>query len=358
MASSLHAHYPWTSPPFVANAPMAGFAYARLATAVSSAGGLGFIGAANDMEILKTQVEEATSILAKTDEMRDRNVEDSTLPIGIGFLIFIAKLEEVVKVIRKFHPAAIWLSCPGKTEDFGIWAKELREVSPHSHIWIQVSSVATALEVARLSKPDVLVMQSSDAGGHGGFPGSGLVSLVPETRDALDNAGFQSIPVLASGGISDGRGVAAALAAGAEGVVIGTRFLASEEVDMPAKEYLEAILEATDGGVTTARSTMFDDVKGPSFWPAGYDGRALAGASYKEHLAGSGIEEIRQKYKEAEKGQDKGFGGERRAPIWAGAGLGLVKEVKSARDIVWEMRKEAKSALEKAAARLEGSRDV
>jgi nitronate monooxygenase len=80
-------------------------------------------------------------------------------------------------------------------------------------------------------------MQGSDAGGHGPCPGAGIVSLVPETRGTLDREGFSGIGIFAAGGISDGRGIAAALACGANGVVMGTRFLASTEVELPAEAY-------------------------------------------------------------------------------------------------------------------------
>jgi nitronate monooxygenase len=128
------------------------------------------------------------------------------------------------------------------------------------------------VEVAQLCSPDVLVLQAVDAGGHGGSPGAGLVSLVPETRDALDTAGFPNIPILGARGISEGRGVAVALACGVEGVLLGTVFLASREVDLSSKEYQQAVLEAADGGISTVRATIFDELLGKSIWPTGYDG--------------------------------------------------------------------------------------
>lgn len=347
MASSIYTHYPWVSRPLIANAPMADFAGARLATSVTMAGGLGFIGSAMNAGALSTELEKAKSLLSSS-----QIATPSTLPIGVGFLIFAEKLENVVAVIAQHRPAVVWLSCPPESQDFAVWAKAMRTASPESRIWIQIAGVAAAVEVAQLCAPDVLVLQAADAGGHGRSPGAGLVSLIPEARDALDAAGFSKIPVIGAGGVGDGRGVAAALSCGADGVLMGTAFLASIEVDLPAKEYQEAILEAVDGGVNTVRGTIFDDIRAKIIWPSRYDGRALTSPSYQDYLDGVGLHELKKKYADSIMGSDKGFGGERRAVIWAGSGVGLVKEVKAAGDIVRELRETSKAALDRACSKL------
>jgi nitronate monooxygenase len=344
MTSLLKTEYSWTSSPLIANAPMAGFAGARLATAVSLAGGLGFIGAAIDMSSLSTELSKSEKILTSTNISN----ENGTLPIGVGFLLFAAKIDDAIPVISKYQPAAIILSCPSTTHDFVIWVQALRVASPKSRIWIQLTNVALAIQVAKLCAPDVLVMQGADAGGHGGCPGAGIVSLVPETVDALKSAGLGKITVLAAGGVSDGRGVAAALACGADGVMLGTAFLATTEIDLPASEYQEAILEAVDGGVSTVRAIVFDELKGKNIWPSGYDGRALVSTSYNDFLDGVGIDELRKRHAEAAKVDDKGYGGERRAAIWAGSGVGLLKKVKSSGNLVRELREGAITSLRRA----------
>ncbi|KAH6671827.1 hypothetical protein B0J14DRAFT_594481 [Halenospora varia] len=349
MAESFQQQYPWTSTPLIANAAMAGFAGPSLAVAVSKAGGVGFIGAlpAKDTSLLDSQLTTAKSSLASTSP--DLKTSDpELLPIGVGFLLFASKLDDVVEVVRKHKPAVVWLACPKVIEDFEAWTKGLRGASEKSKIWIQVASVSVALQVAKSCSPDILIMQGSDAGGHGPCPGAGIVSLVPETRDVLDEAGFEKIGICAAGGIVDGRGVAAALACGADGAVMGTRFLASREVVVPAEDYRTAVLSAKDGGVSTARGTVFDELAGKSFWPSQYDGRAVAGASYKDSVEGVEIEEIRKRYSEAVKESHKGFGGEGRAAVWAGSGIGLVNEVKGADEIVKEVRDAARVRLEKA----------
>jgi nitronate monooxygenase len=349
MASSFQNRYPWTSHPLIANAAMGGFAGAPLAAAVSQAGGIGFIGAVDDMEKLDKELHFAKSSLQQTNL---KAANSSTLPIGVGFLVFAVGLEKAVAVIEKHRPVAVWLACPRKTEDLEIWSKVMKKASPDSRIWIQVASVSMAMHMAATCSPDVIILQGSDAGGHGPFPGAGIISLVPETRDALDEGGFGDIAVFAAGGICDGRGVAAALACGADGVVMGTRFLASKEIELPVKEYHEAILAAKDGGVATARGTVFDELKGESIWPAGYDGRALAGASYRDFESGISVEEVRKRCIEATKEPHKGFGGEERAALWAGSGVGLVNEVKSASEILQEVRESARRCLEKATNKL------
>lgn len=348
MPSSLRTDYPWVSPPLVANAAMAGFAGSQLATAVTIAGGLGFLGSEGDIESLSLEFDNAKSLL-KSSHI---STMEATLPIGVGFLVFLTKLEDAANVIAKYRPAAILLACPPEPQAFAAWSQRMRTASPQSRIWIQIPSVTAAVEVARLCAPDVLVLQAADAGGHGGSPGAGLVSLIPEARDALDDAGFSSIHIIGAGGIGDGRGVAATLASGADGVLLGTMFLASLEVKLPAREYQEAILATSDGGQSTVRGSVFDELRGKNIWPSGWDGRALVNSSYTDYLGGVGVDKLRERYAEAAKSPHKGFGGERRAAIWVGSGVGLLKEVKAAGDIVRELRDGCEVALKKAASRL------
>ncbi|KAE9375781.1 inosine monophosphate dehydrogenase [Stipitochalara longipes BDJ] len=345
MPSSFQKQYPWTSSPLIANAAMGGFAGPGLATAVSRAGGIGFIGAVNDMVKLDQQLNSTKSLL------KDNNIKaanPSTLPIGVGFLLFVVSLEEAIAVISRHLPAIVWLACPAQEGDLEIWSNAVRKAAPASKIWIQIASVSVALRVASACSPDVLIMQGSDAGGHGPFPGAGIVSLVPETRDALDREGFSEIGIFAAGGLGDGRGVAAALACGADGVVMGTGFLASSEVDMPTEAFRDAVLKTNDGGVSTARSTMFDELAGRSIWPSQYDGRAIAGASYKDFNSGTSLAEVQSRYTNASKEAHKGYGGEVRGAVWAGTGIGLVKELKTAGEIVKECRDSARLCLDRA----------
>jgi nitronate monooxygenase len=119
-----------------------------------------------------------------------------------------------------------------------------------------------ALDVAKSCKPDVLVIQGADAGGHGLVLSSSIISLLPECSDALNKEGFGHIPLIATGGIVDGRGVAAAMTLGASGICMGTRFLATPEAVI-TNGYQSAALKARDGGVNTSRTTVYDKYEAP-----------------------------------------------------------------------------------------------
>ena len=235
----------------------------------------------------------------------------------------MTKLPEALPVIKRFRPAVLWLFGAKELADYATWAERIRAASPHSMIWIQVGSVEAALTVARTVKPACLCVQGSDAGGHGFEKGAGIVSLVPEIADALAANGFSDIHLVAAGGSTDGRSAAAALALGAEGVVLGTRFLAARETNVhPA--YRAAVLAARDGGQSTTRCKLFDELKGPNIWPEAYDGRGIVMESWRDHAGGVGIEEVRARHAEAVEGEDRGYGsnGKGRAAMWAGTGVG------------------------------------
>ncbi len=102
------------------------------------------------------------------------------------------------------------------------------------------------------SGADILVAQGSDSGGHGASDSASIISLVPELVSA-----FPQIPVLAAGGIVEASGILAALALGAEGVVMGTRFATTLESAM-AENAKALILQTTDGGATTKRLSEHD----------------------------------------------------------------------------------------------------
>jgi nitronate monooxygenase len=329
---------------------MAGFATAPLSTAVSINGGVGLIGSVNDMAALDAELQSARQTLMDAGMIPPTN---PTLPIGIGLILFIAPFHSAISVVKKHRPAVVWLSFASSPSDFGVWASAIRAASPATKIWIQLGTVAAALEVAQSAKPDVLVMQGSDAGGHGFEKSAGIVSLVPETIDALAGVGYSHLPILAAGGIADGRGVVAALSLGASGVVMGTRFLGSSECVVHPR-YREVILNARDGGQATIRAKVFDELRGPNIWPEPYDGRAIRNESWRDMHSGTDLVEIRKRYAEAANGEDGGYG-ERmngRTMVWAGAGVGLVNNVQSAGQILSEVRDGARKALERARASL------
>jgi len=326
---------------------MGGFAGPSLATQVSIHGGFGFIGSGFSLTQIEEHLDEAYSTL----EQQGLVGRDNTTAIGIGFLLFYHKLEDVAPLIERYKPAAVWLFAAHSLEDYSTWAAKVRQVCPQTTIWIQVGSVADAIAVAKNAEPDVLVAQGADAGGHGLEQGAGIISLVPELVTRLSASQIKKRPLLfAAGGIADGRGVAAALALGADGVVMGTRFLCAHEVTVPDL-YRQAVLKASDGGQSTVRGKIFDQLKGPNIWPTLYDGRSVVSESYADWKSGLSIEQIQARHAEAIKLPDGGFGasaGEGRAAIWAGTAVGLVNDVQTAGQIVKSVRAETFEALDRA----------
>ncbi|KAI5194110.1 inosine monophosphate dehydrogenase [Aureobasidium subglaciale] len=336
--------YPWVSSPVRISAPMSGFAGPTLAHSVYKAGGIGFLGGLPDINALRTALEDVTESVTGSRAP----TPGTTLPIGLGALLFAQKLDEVVALVEEFRPVAVWLFAAHESADFGRWSNEIRKASRETKIWIQIGSVTTALDLVKSCKPDVLVLQGADAGGHGGENGAGIISLVPETVYALEKAGAKAVSIVAAGGVANGAGVAAALTLGADGVVMGTRFLAAAETKVHPV-YQSAILETEDGGQTTVRAKVFDELAGPNIWPRDFDGRALIADSYRDHIKGVSIDDIRKSHAEAKQTSHLGFGdGNRRAAIWAGTGVGLVRETASAGEIIAEVRREAEVALNRA----------
>lgn len=338
----LKDRFPWVKQPLVINAPMADNAGGLLAATVTLAGGFGLIGSKVDMNTTKRELGIAKEALTFSSVFRS---ESKTLPVGVGFLPFIVNLDSALEVVSEFKPAVVWLFAAKEFADYAVWAKAMREASPGIEVWVQAGSVASALQIAEQTNPEAICMQGADAGGHGFEKGAGIISLLPETADALEAAGLKA-SLLASGGIMDGRGAAAALSLGAAGVVMGTRFLASKEA-LVHPIVQASIIEAKDGGQVTTRSKLFDQLRGHNIWPEVYDGRSLVIKSHKEYLEGVSLEEIQQRHNNALKDYDLGWktGLEGRAAIWAGTGVGLAKDVESANDIVQKVRNEARKSL-------------
>jgi nitronate monooxygenase len=319
-------------------------AHEDLTLAVSRAQGIGFIGAGTDVSSLSTILENCTTSLQQTPIP---NTPPGILPIGVGFLCWGADLEATLSILRSAptKPAAAWFFAPKETSDLVTWSKSIREASGNkTKMWIQVGTVADALEVARTCSPDVLVIQGSDAGGHGLVQSSSIISLFPECFDALAKEGFGNIPLIATGGITDGRGVAAAYMLGASGVCMGTRFLASPEAAI-SNGYRNAVLKASDGGVSTARTTVYDKLRKTFGWPEHYNARGVLNHSFWDHEKGMAEEENRKLYDEAVKKGDEGWGDNARMTTYAGTGVGLIVDVVPAGEIVKEVRKDARALL-------------
>ena len=205
----------------------------------------------------------------------------------------------------------------------------------------QVQDLAGAL-LAREAGADLIVAQGTEAGGHGG--GRSTLALVPAVRDAVD-----PLPVVAAGGIADGRGLAAALMLGAQGVLMGTRFYASHEALGPAQAK-ERIAHAS--GEHTVRTTIFDIVRGYS-WPEPYTGRALRNAFMtqwhgRESELGKAVPVESDRFRKAQ--QEGDF---ETVMVWAGEATDLISSVEPAGALVERVSAEAERCLSASAALLQ-----
>ncbi|KAK7181079.1 inosine monophosphate dehydrogenase [Paraphaeosphaeria sporulosa] len=347
--NTLRSFFPWTRTPFVVSAPMLGASTSRLAINVSRAGGLGFIAGGTDPASLNNMLEESKQHSFETFDYPYADLLEKkrgVLPIGVGFQLFNSNLRLLAPVIAAHKPAVVWLFAPKVEEDLREWATQIRDVTARStRICVQVGSVAEAERSVALAEPDFLILQGADAGGHGRRQSASVISLVPEVKDRLAAIKKADIPVLAAGGIADARGVAAALALGADGAVMGTRFLASEEAAVP-EGWKRELIKTGDGGVTTMRSTLCDRLKENREWPTWYDGRAIRNKGHDDKEGGMADEENVRLYKEELKRGDSAWGAQGRMVTYSGTGVGLVRSVEPVQSIMEKTLRECRHILD------------
>lgn len=284
---------------------MAWIADATLAAAVSNAGGVGLIAAAN-----------MPSELLEKELIKIRTLTDK--PFGLNIMLLSETANDALDLAAKYR-------VPVVTTGAGKPGKVLELLKPLGTIVIPViASVAHARRVARQGA-DAVVAEGTEAGGHIGDLTT--MTLIPQVVDAID------IPVFAAGGIADGRGIAAAFALGAEGVQVGTRFLCCNECTVHPN-YKQAVIKAGD------RSTI---VTGK---PTGHPVRSLHNKLTHK------FEEIESQGASIEEIETLGAGRLRAAAVegdieWgsvmAGQIAGLVNEIHPAGQIVSEMFKEAEA---------------
>lgn len=314
-----------------------------LALAVSRAGGLGFIGPRIKTQDTAVDLEEASTLIdqvrASSSVFNAMPSEPPLLPVGIGFQLWGDDINVAVANVEKFKPCAAWLYAPRELKEFDDWSRRIRQVSPQTQIWIQIGTLWEAKQLLTSpEKPDVVVVQGSESGGHGrANDGMGIMALLPEIADAMASS---QIPLLAAGGIADGRGAAAALCLGASGVVMGTRFLAASEARI-SRGYQNEVVRASDGAASTTRTLLYNHLRGTYGWPAEYSPRTIINRSFVEHQAGCTFEDLKKLHDEALKMGDSGWGPEGRLATYAGASVGLIHDVKDAEDIVRDVRRDA-----------------
>ncbi len=303
-------------------APMGGVAGGRLAAAVSDAGGLGLIGGGyGDAAWLERE-------FAAAGNRR----------VGCGFITWsLAKNPALLDRVLERAPAAVMLSF-GDPKPFAARIHAAKVL-----LMCQVQNRDQALQ-ALDAGAGIIVAQGTEAGGHGG--GRATLPLVPALADLVAQRAPQAM-VVAAGGIADGRGLAAALTLGAEGVLIGTRFYASAE--SLAHDRAKACVIAASGEATV-RTRIFDIVRGLD-WPATITGRALSNAfavrwhGREADLAAAAAE--RERYQAAVAAGDFAT-----AVVFAGEAADLITDVPSAATIVARIAAEAEAALNAAARRI------
>lgn len=292
----------------IVSAPMAFAAGGALAAAVSRAGGLGLIGGGyGDPGWLEEQFDAAG---------RER--------VGVGFITWsLRKSPSILTDALKHRPAAVMLSFgdprPFVDEIRGAGAALICQCQDMEH-------VMDALDVG----VDVVVAQGAEAGGHGALRGT--LSFVPEVSDYLARHSPDTL-LLAAGGIGDGRGLAAALMLGAQGVLVGTRLWASQEALVKAGHH-NAILEADGDGTLRTRVA---DIARQLPWPRGFTAR-IARNAFTERWHGredaleSSVAVEGPRYRQAFAAGDPDHTG-----LWFGEAAGLIHAIEPAAEIVQAM---------------------
>lgn len=286
---------------------MAWVAEYHLAAAVSNAGGIGLIGAASaPPEVVREQVR-------KCKELTDR-------PFGVNVMLLNPNAEEVAKIVVEEDVPVVTTGAGNPGKFMALWKEAGVKVIP------VVASVAMAKMMERAGA-DAVVAEGMESGGHIGSITT--MALVPQVVDAV------SIPVVAAGGIGDGRGLAAAMMLGAEGVQMGTRFVAAKE-SIVHPNYKERLIKASD---------IDSEVTGMS---TGHPVRSLRNKMTKEYLR---LEKEGADFMELEK---LTLGSLRNAVIdgdvvngtvMAGQIAGMVKQEQSCSEIIQEIMEQAEKLL-------------
>lgn len=286
---------------------MAWVAEYHLAAAVSNAGGLGLIGAgAAPASFVKEQIEKCKALTDK--------------PFGVNLMLMNPEADEIAKVIAESGVKVVTTGAGSPEKYVAMWKAAGVKVIP------VVASVALAKRMERCGA-DAVVAEGCEAGGHIGE--TTTMCLVPQVADAV------SIPVIAAGGIGDGRGVAAALMLGADGVQVGTRFLAAEETQIH-QNYKDKVLKARDIDTAVTGRTGGHPVRSlKNQMTKHYLAMEAAGAGFEE-LEGLTVGSLRKAVIE---------GDVKEGTMMAGQIAGLIKKAQTCKEIVEELVSEADAVL-------------
>mgnify|MGYP003370592320 FL=1 len=286
---------------------MAWVAESHLAAAVSEAGGLGLIAAANaPAEWVREQIQEVRKHTNK--------------PFGVNIMMLSPNADEVAQVVVEENVPVVTTGAGTPEKYMSMWKESGIKVIP------VVASVAMAKRMERCGA-DAIVAEGTEAGGHIGE--NTTMVLVPQIADVVQ------IPVIAAGGIADGRGMAAAFMLGAEGVQMGTRFVATEEAQVH-ENYKNCIIKAKDiDSRVTGRTTGHPVRALRNKMTTEYIRLENAGASFKEleHLTLGGLQK-------AVVDGDVKLGS-----VMAGQIAGMIKEILPCKEIIINIVSQAESLL-------------
>lgn len=296
----------------IISAPMAFAGGGALAAAVSRAGGLGLIGGGyGDPTWLEEQ-------FAAAGDQR----------VGVGFITWsLRKSPSMLTDVLKHRPAAVMLS-------FGDPRPFADEIRGAGALMICQCQDMEHAEDAIDAGADIIVAQGAEAGGHGALRGT--LSLTPEVADFLATHSPDTM-LLAAGGIADGRGLAAALMLGADGVLVGTRLWASKEALVKERHH-DTIITANGDGTLRTRVA---DIARQLPWPRGFTARIRRNAFTdrwhgREELLEQNIAVEGPRYRQAFAEGDPDNTG-----VWFGEAAGLINAVEPAAVIVARMAAEA-----------------
>jgi nitronate monooxygenase len=296
-------------------APMDTISGSRLTRAVSEAGGFGILGGGYG---------DRARLEAETAKLKD-----FAAPFGIGFITWsLAKKPELLDIALDANPRAIMLSF-GDPVPFAPKIKAARAL-----LICQVQSEEMARQ-AFDAGADVLIAQGTEAGGHGASRTT--LDIVP----AIVDLAAGRVPVVAAGGLADGRGLAAMLMLGASGVLMGTRFYASVEAD--GAEEAKQLIRAANSG-ETVRGVVFDWSR-QLLWPAPFTARTLIN-DHVRTWTGREIELMQRADQiAADYAAAKAAGNFDVAAVFAGESAGLVHDIPPAAEIVDRIVTEADQIL-------------
>jgi NAD(P)H-dependent flavin oxidoreductase YrpB (nitropropane dioxygenase family) len=287
-----------------------------LVAAVSNAGGFGAMGC---------HYLSAEQIRAGTGAIREKTKK----PFALNFLVFDIQ-EESFAAALDLRPNAIALAWPRPDQDLKPIITRAHDAS--AKVTFMVDGVREARRAADAGA-DVIIAQGTEGGGHVGWQAS--LPLIPMVVDAV-----APLPVLAAGGIADGRGLAAALALGADGVLLGTRFLATVESPLHTN-FKQAILDS-DGHDTLL--SEIPDLAAGLVWPGAMSrsrrNRFIERWAGREWALRQNQRDARSQVQEARMRGDPD-----EAPLSMGQDAGLIHDIRSAGEIVTRIAREAEDIL-------------